>query len=167
MRPIYINGEQVLDDTHESGPLNLVEGENVKFEVADNGNSIVISAEIPSTPEFPAEEYRPIQVEGKEILGIQNSNALNLKGGKNIDLYVDGSDVYITATGGGEGPGNCDCAEIVEGEGIDIIDTPYGHKVVSLEKGVITDDYINSISINKIVQDENIKLVLNGGNANG
>ena len=31
LRPIYVNGEQILDDTHESGPLNLVEGENVRL----------------------------------------------------------------------------------------------------------------------------------------
>jgi hypothetical protein len=169
LRPIYVNGQQILDDTHESGPLNLVEGENVKFRVADNGNSVIISAEVPDIPEFPAEEYRPIQVEGQEVLGLENSGALNLKGGKNVELYVDGNNVYITATGGGgEGPGgDCDCAEIIEGEGIDIVDTPYGQKVVSLEKGAITDDYISSISVDKLVQTQGVALILNGGNANG
>lgn len=64
MRPIYINGQEILDDTHESGPLNLVEGDNVNLEV--QGNNVIISAEAsssPETPEFPPEEYRPIQVE--------------------------------------------------------------------------------------------------------
>ena len=114
LRPIYVNGEQILDDTHESGPLNLVSGRNV--ELAVEGNNVIISA----------------------------------KGG------------------GGEGPGGgCDCPEIIEGEGIDVVETPYGQKVVSLEKGAITDDYINSISVSKLVQEETTKLVLNGGNANG
>jgi hypothetical protein len=114
LRPIYVNGEQMLDDTHESGPLNLVSGRNV--ELAVDGNNVIISA----------------------------------KGG------------------GGEGPGgSCDCPEIVEGDGIDVVETPYGQKIVSLEKGAITDDYINSISVSKLVQEETTKLVLNGGNANG
>lgn len=171
LRPIYVNGEEILNDTHKSGPLNLVAGDNVTLGVADDGNSVIINAKVPPSPDTPEilpEEYRPIMVEGEEILGLTNSGALNLKGGKNVELYVDGGDVYITATdGGGEGPGDCDCSEVVEGEGIDITETPYGQKVVSLEKGAITDDYISSISISKIVQEEGIKLILNGGNANG
>lgn len=167
LRPIYVNGEQILDDTHESGPLNLVEGDNV--ELVAEGNNVIISAKYVAPSDPTPEEYRPIQVEGQEVLGLQNSGALNLKGGKNVELYVDGNDVYITATGGGgEGPGgDCDCAEIIEGEGIDIVDTPYGQKVVSLEKGAITDDYIDSISISKLVQSEDEILILNGGKANG
>lgn len=167
LRPIYVNGEQILDDTHESGPLNLVEGDNI--ELVAEGNNVIISAKSVAPVEPTPEEYRPIQVEGQEVLGLENSGALNLKGGKNVKLYVDGNDVYITATGGGgEGPGgDCDCAEIVEGEGIDIVDTPYGQKVVSLEKGAITDDYIDSISISKLVQSEDEILILNGGKANG
>lgn len=167
LRPIYVNGEQILDDTHESGPLNLVEGDNV--ELVAEGNNVIISAKSVAPIEPTPEEYRPIQVEGQEVLGLENSGALNLKGGKNVELYVDGNDVYITATGGGgEGPdGDCDCAEIIEGEGIDIVDTPYGQKIVSLEKGAITDDYISSISISKLVQSEDEILILNGGKANG
>lgn len=167
LRPIYVNGQQILDDTHESGPLNLVEGENVHLSIADNGNSVIISATQQDIPDILPEEYRPILVEGQEILDKNNSGGLNLKGGKNVQLFVEGNDVYITATGGGEGPGSCDCLEIVEGEGIDVTETPYGQKVVSLEKGAITDDYIGSISMSKLVQDQGIKLVLNGGNANG
>lgn len=165
LRPIYINGEQILDDTHESGPLNLVGGDNV--ELVAEGNNVIISAKSVAPADPTPEEYRPIQVEGQEVLGLQNSNALNLKGGKNVALYVDGNDVYITATGSGEGSGDCGCAEIIEGEGIDIVDTPYGQKVVSLEKGAITDDYIDSISVSKLVQSENEIFILNGGNANG
>lgn len=169
LRPIYVNGEQILDDSHESGPLNLVEGENVRLSVADDGNSVIVSAQVPEIPEIPPEEYRPIMVEGEEILGSQNSGALNLKGGNNVRLFVEGNDVYITATGGGgEGPGGgCDCPEIVEGEGIDVVETAYGQKIVSLEKGAITDEYIDSISISKLVQSEDEILILNGGKANG
>ena len=167
LRPIYVNGEQILDDTHESGPLNLVEGDNVNLEV--QGNNVIISASGSGTSDPQPEEYRPIQVEGQEILTKNNSGALNLKGGKNVDLFVEGNDVYITATGsGGEGPGGgCDCPEIVEGEGIDIVKTAYGQKVVSLEKGAITDDYIESISVSKLVLVQGLTLVLIGGNAIG
>jgi hypothetical protein len=114
LRPIYVNGEQMLDDTHESGPLNLV-------------------------------------------------------GGHNVDLAVDGNNLIISAKGsGGEGPGGgCDCPEVVEGEGIDIVETPYGQKIVSLEKGSITDEYIDYVSMSKLVQSENDIFILNGGNAHG
>lgn len=114
LRPIYVNGEQMLNDTHESGPLNLI-------------------------------------------------------GGNNVKLSVDGNNLIISSTGsGGEGPGGeCNCPEVVEGEGIDIIETPYGQKIVSLEKGSITDEYIDSISMSKLVQSENEIFILNGGNANG
>ena len=166
LRPIYVNGKELLDDTHESGPLNLVEGDNVEFEAI--GNNIIISAKTPDIPEIPPEEYRPIYVEGKEVLGNDNAGALNLKGGKNVQLFVEGNDVYITATGtGGGGSGDCDCSDIVEGEGIDITNTPYGQKIVSLEKEAITDDYIKSVSVNKLVQTSGVTLILNGGNANG
>lgn len=112
LRPIYVNGQEILDDTHESGPLNLVSG-------------------------------------------------------RNVELFVENNNVIISAKSSGEGSGNCDCPEIVEGEGIDIVETAYGQKIVSLEKGAITGDYIESIPINKIVQEECTTLVLNGGNANG
>lgn len=169
LRQIYVNGKEILDDTHESGPLNLVEGENVHLSVADNGNSVIISADVPVIPEPLPEEYRPILVEGKEVLDKTNSGGLNLKGGNNVKLFVEGNDVYITATGGGgEGPGgDCGCPVIIDGEGIDIIDTPYGEKVISLEKGAITDEYIDSISVSKLVQSEDEILILNGGKANG
>jgi antitoxin component of MazEF toxin-antitoxin module len=166
LRPIYVNGEEILDDTHESGPLNLVEGDNVNLEV--QGNNVIISATGGGTAEPQPEEYRPIQVEGQEVLTKDNSGALNLKGGKNVELFVDGNDVYITATGtGGEGSGDCDCPDIIEGDGIDIVETPYGEKVVSLEKYSITDDYIKSVSMDKLIQTEGVALILNGGNANG
>lgn len=55
LRPIYVNGQQILADTRESGPLNLVEGENVHLTVADNGNSVVISAEQIDAPDVVPE----------------------------------------------------------------------------------------------------------------
>jgi hypothetical protein len=39
--------------------------------------------------------------------------------------------------------------------------------VVSLEKGAISDEYISSISVEKLVQNTGATLILNGGNANG
>lgn len=128
----------------------------------------------PTQPDYiknkeQAEKLRPIYVDGREILDdTHESGPLNLVGGKNVVLSVDGNSVTISAKGSsGEGSnGGCDCPEITEGEGIDILEAD-GQKIVSLEKDAITDDYIKSISMSKIVQEEGIKLVLNGGNANG
>ena len=39
LRPIYVNGALVLDDTHESGLLNLVEGSGVSIVV--EGNNVI------------------------------------------------------------------------------------------------------------------------------
>jgi hypothetical protein len=44
--------------------LNLVEGENVHLSIADNGNSVIISATQQDIPDILPEEYRPILVEG-------------------------------------------------------------------------------------------------------
>lgn len=41
-RPILVNSEEILDDSYQSGNLNLVSGENVTLEV--QGNTVVISA---------------------------------------------------------------------------------------------------------------------------
>jgi hypothetical protein len=89
-----------------------------------------------------------------------------LVGGKNVTLTVDSNTVVISASGSGEG-GTTEDIEIVEGQGIDIIENIKGQKVISLEPGSITDDYIESISFDKIVQPYGKKIVLNGGNANG
>jgi hypothetical protein len=79
-------------------------------------------------------------------------------------LGVDGNSIVISAAGGSGGQGG---DEVVEGEGIDISLNSLGQKIISLEPGAITDDYIQSISIEKIAQQEGTKLILNGGNANG
>ena len=42
VRPIYVNGEELLSENVESGPLNLVSGKNITL-TAD-GNSVIISA---------------------------------------------------------------------------------------------------------------------------
>ena len=167
-RPVSVNGEEVLNDSYNSGNLNLVSGENIDISV-ENG-SIKISAKTPEIPDIPDQQpdtVRPIYVNGEEILNnTVYSGELNLVGGKNVSLSVEGNSVIISAKSGGEG-GNCDCPEVVEGEGIDIVETAYGQKIVSLEKGAITDEYIDSISVNKLVQEQGFTLRLNGGNANG
>lgn len=162
LRPISVDGELLLDDTHESGGLNFVSGDNVTLTA--EGNSIRISARDMQT----ADTVRPIQVEGEEVLNDSSeSGALNLVGGKNVTLSVSGNSVVISASGSGEGGGgDCDCPEIIEGEGIDVIENPKGQKVISLEKGAITDDYIDSISFEKIKMSEKTTLILNGGKAN-
>ena len=128
----------------------------------------------PSQPDYiknkeGAQEVRPIYVNGEEFLDANvESGPLNLVGGKNVTLSTDGNSIVISAkaSGGGEG-GGCDCPELLEGEGIDIVDNAYGQRTVSLEHGSITDEHVKSISMSKIVQDSTTKIVLNGGNANG
>lgn len=97
------------------------------------------------------------------------SGGLNLVSGKNVTLTPDGNSIIISAkSSGGEGGGSCDCPEIIEGAGIDITtDEVRGQKVISLEPGSITDEYIGSISMSKLVQSEDEILILNGGKANG
>ena len=116
-----------------------------------------------------AEKLRPISINGEEFLdGSHESGNLDLIAGKNITLTTQGNSVIISAKGGSGGSGDCDCPEIIEGEGIDIIsDEIRGQKIVSLEPGAITDKYIDSISISKLVQNEDEILILNGGKAHG
>lgn len=173
-RPVSVNGEEVLDDSYQSGNLNLVGGENVDISVK-NG-SIVISAknsDSPDTPDTPTQDtdtVRPIYVNGEEILGdATESGELNLVGGKNVTLAVEGNTVVISASSGGGSPegGDCDCPEYIEGEGIDITENIYGQREISIETGAISNDMISSVSIDKITNTDGIKLILNGGNANG
>ena len=90
----------MLDDTHESGGLNFVSGDNVTLTA--EGNSIRISVRDMQT----ADTVRPIQVEGEEVLNDSSSSgALNLVGGKNVTLSVNGNSVVISASGSGEGGG--------------------------------------------------------------
>ena len=120
-RPVSVNGEEVLDDSYGSGNLNLVGGENIDISV-ENG-SIKISAKTPEIPDIPDQHpdtVRPIYVNGEEILNnTADSGELNLVGGKNVSLSIEGNSVIISAKSSGEG-GNCDCPEVIEGEGIDI-----------------------------------------------
>lgn len=169
-RPVSVNGEEVLDDSYGSGNLNLVGGDNVDISV-ENG-SIKISAKVPEVPDAPAQDtdtVRPIYVNGEEVLNNSTeSGELNLVGGKNVKLAVEGNMVVISASGGGSSEGgNCDCPEYIEGDGIDITENIYGQREISVESGAISNDMIQSVSIDKITNTDKIKLILNGGNANG
>ena len=162
-RPISVDGQEVLDDSYKSGGLNLVSGDNV--EISTQGNSVVISAKGgESTPDT----VRPIYVENQEVLGDSaSSGELNLVGGKNVTLDVEGNTVIISArSSGGEG-GGCDCPEYIEGDGIDITENTKGQQVISIENNSISDDMIESVSIDKIVQKEGFTLILNGGSIDG
>ena len=127
----------------------------------------------PSQPDYIknkelVERFRPVSVNGEEVLDdTYESGPLNLVGGSNVTLKVDGNTVTISAraSGGGEG-GECYCPEIVEGEGIDIIENTEGQQVISIEDGSISDEMIDYISIEKIVQKEGTTIILNGGKAN-
>ena len=131
--------------------------------------------EDPTKPDFiknkeEAEKVRPININGVEVLSDdRESGALNLVSGENITLSMNGNSIIISArnTGGGGGGSECDCPEYVEGEGIDIIDNEQGQKVIAIEPGSIDDEHIESVSADKITQDEGETLILNGGKANG
>lgn len=169
-RPVSVNGEEVLDDSYGSGNLNLVGGDNVDISV-ENG-SIKISAKAPEVPDAPTQDtdtVRPIYVNGEEVLNNSTeSGELNLVGGKNVKLAVEGNMVVISASGGGSSEGGgCDCPEYIEGNGIDITENIYGQREISIEIGAISNDMISSVSIDKITNTDGIKLIFNGGNANG
>ena len=128
----------------------------------------------PSQPDYiknkeGAQEVRPVYVNGEEVLSANvSSGPLNLVAGRNIAMKAEGNNVIIASTASGGGEGSCDCLELIEGECIDIIDDEVlGKRTIALEKGSITDEYIGSISMSKLVQDENEILILNGGKANG
>ena len=165
-RPVSVEGEEVLDDSYGSGNLNFVGGDNVDISV-ENG-SIKISAKQPTIPDQQTDTVRPIYVDGEEILSNQSdSGELNLVGGKNVKLAVEGNMVVISATSGGGSSEGGDCPEYVEGAGIDITENIYGQQEISIEPGAVSDEMIQSVSVEKLVNKDGIKLILNGGNANG
>lgn len=125
----------------------------------------------PSQPDYIrnkdlAQEVRPIYINGQLFLSNDpETGALNLVAGNNVILTTKDNNVIIQAIGGGGGEGPS--ATYLEGEGIDIIQNEFGQFVINLEKNAIDDEFIESISIEKIVQKENEVLILNGGKANG
>ena len=127
----------------------------------------------PSQPDYiknkeSAEKFRPVSVNGEEVLDDSYaSGGLNLVGGKNVTLNVEGNTITISAKSGGGTGGDCDCPEYIEGDGIDITENKLGQQVISIEDGSISDDKIESISIDKIVQKEGMTLILNGGSIDG
>ena len=101
----------------------------------------------PSQPDYIknkelAERFRPVFVNDEEVLDDSyKSGNLNLVGGKNITLTVDGNKVVISAKSSGGGStegGSCDCPEYVEGAGIDITENIYGQKEISVEPSAIS-----------------------------
>lgn len=160
-RPVSVNGQEILDDSYASGNLNIVSGDNV--EISTEGNSVKISAK------SSTDSVRPVYVNGQEVLDSNSdSGELNLVGGNNVILKAEGNTITISAkSSGGGGSGDGDCPEYIEGEGIDIIENEYGQRVVSIEDGSISNDKIESISIDKIVQPSGTTLILNGGSIDG
>ena len=70
LRPILVNGKLVLDDTHESGPLELVNGRGVSLVV--DGNRVIINTTNPGSEE-PGESA--LYVAGDGILIQETSDA--------------------------------------------------------------------------------------------
>lgn len=173
--PIIVDGEQFEQETEGVvEPLELRSGENVQLvpsieETQDGSGKKHVVTINAAVPEFE-DKVRPVFVDGEEVLNsLLSSGALKLVGGRNVTLSIEDDSIVISAksSGGEGGGGDCDCPEIVEGEGIDIAENAYGKLVVSLEKGAISDEYVSSISVEKLVQNAGATLILNGGNANG
>ena len=124
----------------------------------------------PSQPDYvkgkeKLQEVRPIYVNGEELLDNKpESGPINFVAGRNVYFAKDGNNLVISASGGGGGTGG---DEVTEGDGIDITLNSLGQKVISLEPGAINDKYVDSISISKLVSDDNATIIFNGGNANG
>lgn len=124
----------------------------------------------PSQPDYVKgkeglQEVRPVYVNGEELLNNKpESGPINFVAGRNVHLAKDGNNLVISASGSGGGTGG---DEVAEGDGIDITLNSLGQKVISLEPGAISDEHIGSISISKLVSDDNATIIFNGGNANG
>lgn len=156
VRPVMVEGEVVLDDSRESGPLNFVGGKNIALSA--DGNTIVISG----TGED--DKVRGIYIHGAPFLGENPaSGPVNLVGVGGISLETQDNTIYISAK---TSEGGSDI-EYIEGEGIDIRFNEIGQKVVSIEEGAVSNGMISSVSIDKLFQEEGEILILNGGKANG
>ena len=125
----------------------------------------------PSQPDYvkgreELQEVRPIYVNGEEFLDNKpDGGPVNFVAGRNVNIAKQGNSIVISASGGGGGGVAGD--EVVEGDGIDVTVNTLGQKVISLEPGAISDEHIGSISISKLVSDDNATIIFNGGNANG
>lgn len=124
----------------------------------------------PSQPDYiknrdMAQEVRPIYINGEPFLSSDpDSGAVNLVAGNNVILTTKDNNIIIQSVGGGEGGAT---TTYLEGEGIDIVQNEFGQFVITLEENAIKDKHVDSISTNKIVQDKENIVILNGGNANG
>ena len=156
-----------IDGQLVEGNIEFISGEGIQLSNAGNGKITINSTSMDK------DTVRPVYVNGKQVLDESvSSGGLKLIGGKNIDLVYENGAIVISGSGsGGSEPGtggDCECPEIIAGEGIQITDyTAYGQKVISLEKDFITDEYVKSISTKKLTQEQGLTLVLNGGNAHG
>ena len=163
--------EDLIQVRHHLAEMDELTGVyEIAGNVTDNGEISITDINIYSLDYIKnkegAQEVRPIYVNGEEVLSANvASGPLNLVAGRNIAMKAEGNNVIIAATSSGGG-GSCDCPELIEGEGIDIIDDEVrGQKIISLEPGSISDDYIESVSWSKLVQDESTTIILNGGKA--
>jgi hypothetical protein len=113
-----------------------------------------------------AQEVRPVYINGEPFLSSDpDSGPVNLVAGNNIILTTKDNNIIIQSIGGGGESGPT--ATYLEGEGIDIVQNEFGQFVIALEENAIKDKHINSISMDKVVQNKENIFILNGGNANG
>jgi hypothetical protein len=175
VRPILVNGEEFLTNEVESGVLNLVAGKNVTL--TTNGNNLIISSSgSGGGSDQPGECDCPDYVGG---LGISISKGSD--GKRIIKLANEGvteqqlADESVAsdkiATGAVESKHVSDNAILSKHLQVSSVQTRNiatgAIQNYHLSDGIIEDRNIKSISFNKIVQDENDVLILNGGKANG
>lgn len=155
---ILVNGQIINNNVN-------FEGDNEDIKLSTIPGKDFVTIKVTSTEK---DTVRPIMVEGQVILDDNaSSGGLNLKGGNNVNLTVENNSVIISASDTGPNPGDEGVYNYVEGDGIDIIEgSTQGSKIVSLEKNFITSEYVKSISTTKLIQEQGITLILNGGNAN-
>lgn len=164
-------------ENFENEKLELVVDPNVDLTTEDNPIIVYRMSDAqpdlnqtdPSQPDYiknkeAVKDVRPVQVNGQEFLdGKPDSGSVNFVAGDNVHLEAKDNTIIISASGGGASGGG---ADVVEGSGIDIVLNAFGQKVVSLEPNSITDKYINNVSVSKLVSDDKMVLILNGGKAN-
>ena len=86
LRPILVNGKQILDDSHESGALEFISGDNITL--TTQGNSIIISATSGNFDILNAELRKLIQDETNRATQTESAlgeriDALSITVGKN------------------------------------------------------------------------------------
>ena len=172
VRPILVNGEEFLSNEVESGALNLVAGENVTL--TTDGNNLIISSN--GTGGQPVECDCPEYIGGFGISITEISEKQRVVNLANesiteqqlVDESVTSDKIATGAVESKHVADNTILSKHLQVSSVQTRNIATGAiQNYHLSDGIIEDRNIKSISFNKIVQDENDVLILNGGKANG